>query len=317
MSLTKVKKSQSGFTLLEMAISIVIFGFILSMGLVMMTNYARVGKERAALNTFEVVADAISLYAQSNYRIPCPSTSNVASANFGRDTIGDDCTGNTVGIIPFRTLGLSEEYIRDGFGRFITYAVSPAATLDSQRVDWNTIPIGNWCMTSPNWFQDTDGDLTSDDFINIPKAGFCCGNLQGAIATDIQVLGQDGLSVFPNRQVPNFGGSAPEYMTAAAVTPPAAPALAGTFPPSYIAYVLVSHGENGNGAYTETGGRAPDGTAAETENNPANQSFYATGRINPAGPTVDLDRQQIDDLVFWQSSAQVMSRFGGISCNRP
>lgn len=66
-------------------------------------------------------------------------------------------------------------------------------------------------------------------------------------------------------------------------------------------YVLVSHGENGFGAYIPGGGINPaPSSALELENTSANFSFVTTDRN-------DSGTRQFDDILVWQSAQEILA----------
>ena len=106
------------------------------------------------------VMKAFSVYSQRYNRLPCPADPNTTPAGgepFGseRNSTGGTGLGNCAaaaqaeGIIPFRTLGLQEEDVRDAWGNYVTYRVSPVFTQspsDSLRMAHQT------CRAAGRWF---------------------------------------------------------------------------------------------------------------------------------------------------------------------
>jgi len=95
-----------------------------------------------------------------------------------------------------------------------------------------------------------------------------------------------------------------------------------TVPPSFPAYILVSHGQNGNGAFSkETGVRDVTGIAnPELENVNNDVKFFAPDRVASVDPGAGFDSlsyNDIDDIVFWATPSQVLGRIGGVSCHAP
>lgn len=81
----------------------------------------------------ERIQKALAIHAHRYYRIPCPADPTLDpvgnAANFGSERAGGCTTVATqTGIVPFRELGLTEFDIRDQWGNYFTYAVSPAFT---------------------------------------------------------------------------------------------------------------------------------------------------------------------------------------------
>lgn len=71
---------------------------------------------------------AFSMYVQRNKVLPCPAnpTLDPASTNFGRS---DAAFCNQDGIVPFKELGIAEETVRDGWGRYLTYRANQDFTV--------------------------------------------------------------------------------------------------------------------------------------------------------------------------------------------
>lgn len=116
-----------GFTLLEMAVVLMILGLLLG-GLLgnLGTMQARQREERT-LRLHEDIREALLVFAVVNRRLPCPAApataDNVAGAGVERPPTAVGCTGGAVGVLPWVTLGLSQT---DGWGRRFTYRVTPA-----------------------------------------------------------------------------------------------------------------------------------------------------------------------------------------------
>jgi prepilin-type N-terminal cleavage/methylation domain-containing protein len=123
----------SGFTLVEMAMVIVIIG------LVMLTvfpalNAVRTANQRALTQTnLRSLMLATAAYVQANGCLPCPANASFGGTNFGRlgyTAIATACGTCSVpeGIAPFVALGVPASTARDGWGFWITMRVDPALT---------------------------------------------------------------------------------------------------------------------------------------------------------------------------------------------
>ena len=78
------------------------------------------------------------------------------------------------------------------------------------------------------------------------------------------------------------------------------------------AYVLISHGENGAGAFLPSGARMPGGSTVEQANaDAANQIVTDLARN-----TTNTDNY-FDDIIFWQSQSQLLARLNRDSCMVP
>ncbi len=306
-----------GFTLIELAISVLVFSVLLGFFITAVSTFVTLDKERMTLARMEAVANALTVFAQQQTRLPCPADPENTPAGgepFGTErgsgpdgTATGNCLGGPdsrrVGIVPFATLGLSEFTARDAWGNLLTYSVSPSATLDPLTTNYDDYELADWCRYRPVWHDGTA-------HLGPAKAGFCCGTWHAdtAPAQDIVLQGPDGPMQTVLRTGPNRGGLAAEYAPATSA-PPDRSDLEESFTPVYVGYVLVSHGENGllGNSPAELGNL--DNTDLE---------FFVTDRVSPVSGSVrDLKRPDIDDLVFWKTTAQLMGQLGNESCVRP
>lgn len=122
------KGAQQGFTLIEMAIAVAIFGLLAS-GAIMATS-AWLGKQaldKTAKN-LDRIESALTVYMVQMGRLPCPyDPTTVAPGTYVDCT--DVAVNAYVGLVPYRDLGLQRVDVLDGWNRYITYAV------DGQKAD--------------------------------------------------------------------------------------------------------------------------------------------------------------------------------------
>jgi hypothetical protein len=230
--------------------------------------------------------------------------------------------------VPFRTLGLNYDDVRDSFGNLITYRVSRTPTIPY--ADPINDDINNWCRHEPKWHNGVN-DIDPD------KAAFCCGFLpNGNINTvddDIRVEGPfsylpgSSRSRNPVGVTPAFpGGTAAEYSPAGGAAPVAG-VLLNTSRPSYAVYTLISHGPNGRGHYDYQGTQeltANRFLSANERNNALNNTTITYVQDNTVdipnagdpGPGLrqPLGVDQIDDIVSWRNAFQIYSAVGHASC---
>lgn len=166
-------KKSHGFTLIEMAIVLVIVMSILTLGLgalsSVMTSSAI--SETKARQTY--IKDALIAYFGANKRLPCPDIPNNTNGTAGsygvtgnEDRAAGACAGQ-FGVVPFATLGLSRDVAEDGGGGFISYQpfyASPAPNctgIPRTGIDWTNsecfgagkaggITIADGSVSSPN-----------------------------------------------------------------------------------------------------------------------------------------------------------------------
>lgn len=134
---TRRRGRECGFTLIELSIVIavaaVVLGAVLSLVTAQIEN-ARTVSMRAKLDT---ARSALVMFVARNSRLPCPAlpTQTSADATYGLEApdLGA-CTGaldaGTAkrGMLPFRSLGLSEEDSLDVYASRFTYVVTMTAT---------------------------------------------------------------------------------------------------------------------------------------------------------------------------------------------
>lgn len=126
------KTRQSGFTLVEMAMVLLIIGLLLGGLMPTLTTQMEVQRINETRKQMEDIQQALLGFATANGRLPCPADPAIATgqANAGMEaTTGTGssmtCTyvGNNAarGVLPWATLGVSET---DAWGNRYTYRVS-------------------------------------------------------------------------------------------------------------------------------------------------------------------------------------------------
>jgi len=115
----KTSLKQQGFTLIEIALVMIIIGVIVSAITSIVPEFIQSGKIRKSKAIVEKNMYAIEGYLAANGRCPCPD----ADGDGLEDRDGtDNCTSNKCeGDIPYRTLGLSSG--GDNWGTTLRYAV--------------------------------------------------------------------------------------------------------------------------------------------------------------------------------------------------
>lgn len=133
-----VSGAEAGFTLLEIAIVMVIVGLIMGMGLISGAQMLDNAKRKTSIDRMAKIEDALVVYVVENGCLPCPADGSVAGAGYGLAqpaTCTAACTA-TAGaeVVPWRSLGLDEILSRDGWDRRITYQVTQALTAANSMV---------------------------------------------------------------------------------------------------------------------------------------------------------------------------------------
>jgi prepilin-type N-terminal cleavage/methylation domain-containing protein len=117
------KKIEQGFTLIEMAIVLVIIGFILGSFLTLTSTQMDQLKIKKANDDLLSIKEALMGYVVTNSVFPCPDTN--------QDGLADSCTSSlsttaSEGFVPWATLGIAS---KDPWGQYYKYRVNNAFTI--------------------------------------------------------------------------------------------------------------------------------------------------------------------------------------------
>lgn len=133
------RRTDSGFTLVELAFVILVLSLIAGIALKFLTSSSNARKYAELENTLNVIEAALQNYGNVFLKIPCPSDITVAenAAGFGASVgSGGSCTGSNftdasnvmAGGVPTKTLKIDDKYAYDPWGRKLLYAVDKRAT---------------------------------------------------------------------------------------------------------------------------------------------------------------------------------------------
>ncbi|MES2385212.1 MAG: type II secretion system protein [Pseudomonadota bacterium] len=109
-----------GFSLVEMAIVLIIVGLALGAGLSALSGQIEQKKINETQKVLEEARDALMGFAIVNGRLPRPAT---VAANTGVEIANCASEAACTGLIPWSTLGVTK---LDGWGKIIRYSVTPA-----------------------------------------------------------------------------------------------------------------------------------------------------------------------------------------------
>jgi prepilin-type N-terminal cleavage/methylation domain-containing protein len=125
---------RAGFSLLEIAIVLVIIGIVLGAGMPSLLRYREQACFKETKERQELITRAIATYVVAHGKLPCPA--HPSDKKLAPGTSMERCVdnGQTVGIVPYRTLGLSEMQVKDGFRRYMTYAVFAEGANDPENL---------------------------------------------------------------------------------------------------------------------------------------------------------------------------------------
>lgn len=121
-----IRKMNSGFTLVEMAMVLLIIGLLLGGLIPTLSSQMEAQRISETRKQLEEIQQALVGFATANGRLPCPAStsSNGEESPLG----GGNCTNFYDGFVPAATLGITsvngQSLVADGWGNAIRYAVA-------------------------------------------------------------------------------------------------------------------------------------------------------------------------------------------------
>src|SRR5450756_1293281 len=115
---------QKGFTLVEMAMVLLIVALLLGGMLVPLSAQMEQRNVSETQKSLSEIKEAIIGYALANGQLPCPADPSIATGLTNAGIVRPTCTtvANSSGVLPWATLGVSET---DAWGNRYTYRVTP------------------------------------------------------------------------------------------------------------------------------------------------------------------------------------------------
>jgi len=273
---------QRGFTLVEIAIVLLIVTILLGYTVALFPRQQELKQYRAVNQEMEKIIDALVGFAQVNGRLPCPSAPNTGGSENDGGT--PDCV-NFGGFVPVNTLGITgrlnaDALLLDPWGNPYRYYVSGIDRDGNGSTDFvvaNEIRNIGLVSTITANYMDLDGQ-----FVICDQADATLNDLCDAPA------------------VPVFGN-----------------ALGGGGPYAGAPFVLVSHGKNWNeGAaagdeLVNMGATLTTALTTPMANGPAGQAYLL--KDEEAGETTFVRRitgfsDNYDDVVKWVSPNILFSK---------
>ena len=120
-NLKKIFFKNDGFALIEVSIALIVLGVLMGVGLPSFLHYLKWQKVRETKERQEEIMYSVSSFVLHYGYVPLPADPHAAAATFGESRLYAESKTDFRGIVPFKTLGLSERYAKDGFGRYLTY----------------------------------------------------------------------------------------------------------------------------------------------------------------------------------------------------
>lgn len=286
-----IVRSQSGFSLIELSIVLVIIATLMAAGIVIGNSQISKYKYGLTVKKIKAIDNALTQFLAYNGRLPCPAciSGSTSDACYGYEQISSGGAGSPstcsnvtsynissgttlnyyVGAVPFYSLGLSNEFMYDGWNRQFNYQV--------MQLNTNNHMTNSSCIAGSNAAN------------NNSSSQYVCFRGQAS-----------GSSSYPyNFQIERV--------------------LNGSTVIWDAAYVLVSYGEDGVGAqvfqaYQDSNNFYSGSSPNEQQNSPMAgmnsnpYKFVTTGYSYSSG---SYTYNQFDDIVFFKTRNNLI-----IECNR-
>lgn len=272
------KSNRHGFSILELVVVLGIIALIAGAGLTMATGAIKAADRVTTQERLNTIKLALDSFAKTYGYLPCPANRVIVptNTNFGIESrTGTACTaiasgvilnaGVWIGALPVRTLGLPDNYAGDAWGGKLTYAVAgdlaagPTSytTSSSQGLALRYGTLGT-SFKLGNSRNNLSGGTASNS-----------GGLRVTFGSTTDPLSLRTITTADRAYIssPSYKGSfTPTAVTATTVdfaSIPFTAADAGAINIAWLthngspAYVVISHGADGRGAYPLNGTTVP------------------------------------------------------------
>jgi type II secretory pathway pseudopilin PulG len=246
----------------------VIIGIVITMGFEFTQGYMERQRHVQTRAKLDAVEEALVTYVAQYRRLPCPAD-GVVGTGVENGSGSDVCAdGQKNGVPPWRALGLPKDMVVDAWGNYLMYRVEDATPGAGATRDYKK------CETiSPA--RDEGMNLSHCDPTASPS------DLTGRLS---------GVGFFIADKA--TGGTA----------------IADPSEQNGAAYVLISHGPEGEGAVEAGGGKIGTGGATDDEK----ENFNADKSVSGTSPSpyIAAERGSFDDYVRYATIMQVAIRAG-------
>jgi prepilin-type N-terminal cleavage/methylation domain-containing protein len=193
----RVQPSQAGFTLIEIAIVLLVVTILLGYTVAMFSVQQELKQYRNAESEMDSVIKHLIAFAQVNGRLPCPDT-GAGTIDGLEDALVDDCVA-FFGFLPARTLGMNGKYntqgvLIDPWGSGYGYAVSEFdAGGDGiiELVSANGVRNAGIAAVVPDLFICDDSNVLGNNLDCTSVSGNEVIGTNGAVAAVVISLGKD------------------------------------------------------------------------------------------------------------------------------
>ncbi len=139
----KRRQSTAGFSLIEIAVVMVIVGVMFAAAIQAYMVYQEKSLQERTDHALSTIEQTLDAFYKAERRFPCPAPVNGATPGNDYDT--ENCSSGftrangangepiLIGKLPAATLGLKNSYMKDVYQSYLTYAVTEAATTTGGR----------------------------------------------------------------------------------------------------------------------------------------------------------------------------------------
>jgi prepilin-type N-terminal cleavage/methylation domain-containing protein len=269
-------RASRGFTLIEMVMVIAVIAVLMT--ILFGITRALVGQQRYQTTRTRManVETALIAYVSQSKRLPCPANGTLASTNSaaGSEAVtgtgtARDCGTQANGVVPWRDLGLTATDIEDGWGGRMTYRVGPDLVKDGA-MDFTACDPGG-----------TAG-------ANVSAGSYCMPGCTSTLSTCTPPATALAISTTKGLVVKNTSGTI--MMDPRGTNPVSNPSVT-----TGAAYVVISHGPEGGGAYSGDGVVLASTVDAGTEEQ---KNFAANAYTPPSLPVTSAPPSYlVDDVI--------------------
>lgn len=274
-----------GFTLIEIVVVLFILGVVIAMAATITSALTASQRLSTTTTRMQTVDAALVQFVMLNKRLPCPADGTLdssANSNAGTEngrTAAGCPTGGTSeagGVVPWRALGLAEQDATDGWNHRLTYRVQPALAAD------NALDM-SWC----------------------DPAG--TGGLNGGACNNTCTSASLGNCTPPATFLAGKGLEVHNVANTVLMNPAATPSTGA-------AYVVISAGSTGGGAYLFSSGQL--GVSTTTDGTQEQKNYASAAYV--AGTTYYVDDSisdaagtaHFDDIVSRPALLTVINKAG-------
>lgn len=275
----RVARKVTGFSLIEIAIVLLILAILATTLGSTMSGLVEARRRDETIQNMQKVEDAIVSFVSTTKRMPCPADGSLTSTdpNWGLESPGRSITTGCppallTGVVPWRTLGITQADVIDGWQSMYTYRIQLTLGADNAMTMSDCDPAGS------------AGAAGS-------ACATCLASSLAACTRPLAFLAGKGLVV---QNVAGVLLAAPDSPTA----------------PTGAAFVLVSTGPSQGNSFNANGVLVAGNPAAGTEearnqNNQALQTYYVDDELNATQTALHFD-----DIVRRPTVATIINKAG-------